>query len=525
MPIVEATELTAPDMNSIAYGVGAANFSVSPDGAHLAIVTRTASIRDGTNRYQLIVYGLAEVRRFVNSLQVARPQGRVVAEVTSHEAQLIPYAVREPRWISDDELSYIAEVNDDVAQIFSVNLRNQVVTQLTHSEDPVLTFDYASGTLAYVTLVQRTPAQLGRSFAVGTQGLNQVLYPRDPLLRGPAYQLFLRSRDARTPSAIGTPWDSNDGPPEVWLSPGGDYLISRRPVLDTRRLSAWARRHPLLRTHASNTKEFFSVEVASGTVTSLFDAPDGQNYGGYSVDVAWLSDGRVLIANTFANIDGHAGPLLLEYDTRSKGITWIADLSPVSYEGLQVIGSYAELTTTGGVSCFHLTSRAWNTAPCEDSRVALSSSPHAISLRIAQDANTPPQLAATDTATGASRSFTDLNPHFRTLDFGHVAPFSWSTRDGDQLHGGLLYPPDFVPGRRYPVVVQTYGYRDDIFALDHPRRIWSAFPAQALASREMLVLFLPDSEPQIEVHSASTSSIFEARQRRVRFIESAIFGR
>ena len=40
---------------------------------------------------------------------------------------------------------------------------------------------------------------------------------------------------------------------------------------------------------------------------------------------------------------------------------------------------------------------------------------------------------------------------------GSFAPVEWTTPDGLRLHGYVVYPPNFDPHRRYPLLVDLHG--------------------------------------------------------------------
>ena len=87
---------------------------------------------------------------------------------------------------------------------------------------------------------------------------------------------------------------------------------------------------------------------------------------------------------------------------------------------------------------------------------------------------------------GAKSLLLDPNPQFTHLAFGKVEAVSWLASDGHRVNGGLYYPPDYVAGTRYPLVIQTHGFSKEEFWIDGP--FPSAFAAQPLASKGMMVL-------------------------------------
>ncbi len=109
-----------------------------------------------------------------------------------------------------------------------------------------------------------------------------------------------------------------------------------------------------------------------------------------------------------------------------------------------------------------------------------------IRVVLKEDANTPPRIVVDDPRTGHDAVLFDLNPWLADVALGKVEVITWKAKDGHEVMGGLFYPPDYTPGRRYPLVIQTHGFLDHKFYLDGP---WSSgFAAQPLASRGILVL-------------------------------------
>jgi dipeptidyl aminopeptidase/acylaminoacyl peptidase len=52
---------------------------------------------------------------------------------------------------------------------------------------------------------------------------------------------------------------------------------------------------------------------------------------------------------------------------------------------------------------------------------------------------------------------THLNPEFGNYRMGQARLINWLSDDGDQLHGALLLPSDYQPGKQYPMIVWVYG--------------------------------------------------------------------
>jgi len=73
-----------------------------------------------------------------------------------------------------------------------------------------------------------------------------------------------------------------------------------------------------------------------------------------------------------------------------------------------------------------------------------------------QDATHAPDLWTLDTATGARRRLTDLNPQLARFRFSKPELFYFHNADGEEL-GALLYKPvDWEPGKKVPVITWVY---------------------------------------------------------------------
>jgi dipeptidyl aminopeptidase/acylaminoacyl peptidase len=112
-----------------------------------------------------------------------------------------------------------------------------------------------------------------------------------------------------------------------------------------------------------------------------------------------------------------------------------------------------------------------------------------LEIALDQDLNSPPRLYAVESKSNRKSLLCDLNPQFEELRFGRVEEISWSLPTGRRVTGGLYYPVDYVPGKKYPLVIQTHGWAPYYFMIDGP---WTtAFAAQVLSGKNIMVLQAP----------------------------------
>jgi dipeptidyl aminopeptidase/acylaminoacyl peptidase len=125
-----------------------------------------------------------------------------------------------------------------------------------------------------------------------------------------------------------------------------------------------------------------------------------------------------------------------------------------------------------------------------------------LQLLVRQGLNDRPTLWGRDIHTGASRQLWDPNPQFAAILFGAVSEYRWKDATGHDWVGGLVKPVGYIPGGRYPLVIQMYSFYPGQFMTDGTDP--TAFAARELASAGFMVLqiqkkpdTLTDADPQI----------------------------
>ncbi len=131
-----------------------------------------------------------------------------------------------------------------------------------------------------------------------------------------------------------------------------------------------------------------------------------------------------------------------------------------------------------------------------DALSALRKDEAPVRIEVRQGLNEPPTLHAVDVATGAERLILDVEPALRTHAFGRVENIDWIDRGGRTWAGRLHYPVGYVPGQRYPMVIQLVGddATTDFSLVGSEDFLGTAFAAQILANRGMAVLSIYNQE-------------------------------
>ncbi len=76
---------------------------------------------------------------------------------------------------------------------------------------------------------------------------------------------------------------------------------------------------------------------------------------------------------------------------------------------------------------------------------------------VGSTATRPSELWYQPNPTTAPRRLTHLNDAVAGLQLGKTEPVSWTGPDGWAQNGTLTYPPDYAPGKQYPLVLLVHG--------------------------------------------------------------------
>jgi dipeptidyl aminopeptidase/acylaminoacyl peptidase len=151
-------------------------------------------------------------------------------------------------------------------------------------------------------------------------------------------------------------------------------------------------------------------------------------------------------------------------DTQTDGVACLSDPDepPLRVRELRWLSDsrVAAVTAGSGPHIFERDGSQWKRS---SDKLALPVAPRALEVSIQQALDLPPAVFAKDVASGKEARIFDPNPQLAGIDLGSVEPYSWKDRHGRVIRAGLVKPPKLVPGRRYPLVIQTHGFRGDRF--------------------------------------------------------------
>lgn len=78
------------------------------------------------------------------------------------------------------------------------------------------------------------------------------------------------------------------------------------------------------------------------------------------------------------------------------------------------------------------------------------------------------------------------NPQLADVDIDEVSIYKWKDKEGRECQGGLLKPHGYVPGKRYPLLIQTHSFTP--YEFFNTGSTTTGNPGRALAARGVVIL-------------------------------------
>jgi hypothetical protein len=524
---IQMTRIAGSGLSRLYYtGASSSDFATfSPDRKRFVVVVKRGVLKENTNRYSMLLFP-------TNRAFDAPPPKVVISFESSSERE----GIKNVSWLRDnDTVLFLGERPGEMTQVYSVRCSSGRVEQLTHELRNVVAYSASEDgkRLAFAT---EYPVRNFKGAKALRDGLVVSGESLAPLILG--YQqvcceeIFVTQGGSAHRKPLHVQGRLLEDPVDLFLSPDGRYVALRtyvpkiadfprswnqytdpplRELLKQKetqdRDATFAERYELIDTRTDASRFLLDAPVSALTRSELTWSPDSRSV---IVTGVYLPL-EVNDPNEIAARRSHM--FTVEVRVSDSQITKIADqdLKFIGWDRdvLKFRTSRDENLSGSSVQVEHyrkLGSR-WQMLPGAD--VETDSLPEIVAD---QDLNQSPRIIAVDPRTGRRGLVWDPNPHFHEIAFGHVEEVTWTGGAGRTVHGGLYLPPDYVPDKRYPLVIQTHGFDPHGFWIDGP--FTTAFAAQALAAKGFIILQVPDS------HDAELTP--EEAPRMVKTYESAI---
>jgi dienelactone hydrolase len=535
---------TADDVELTRFGdsVAAPPVTFSPDGRYFVVTSERGRLDINRPESSLRVYRTEDVRSFLpqSSAKDEPSPFWVVNKSTYRDGPIIT----DVRWLADSTgIAFLVKTGSGNNQLFLGDMRRKDLQGLTEEDRNVTAFDVRSrGRFAY-TLSSRTLRNGGFEERdapqfVGTgRALSSIIFPEESTGESiwvhDLSELWVVIDGVRLPMM-----DRSSGRPlpihllgesALALSPDGRSVATALTVRSIPH--EWEALYPpplpsspyRIRAGAQNPEstngqrdvsEYVVIDVVTGKIKGLAHAPIGTSAAWWgAIHADWASDGQSLVlSDTFLppnpkHISAQSNrPCVVVADVVTDHVTCIERLEGESSStdgrgwryiygshfvpgsNRRVIVEYSEGVNALGSTTFDRgADGAWVVVP-KTNKSAVAA--ERIEVAIKQDLNNAPVVVASDDKNKLSRRIWNPNPQLDEIEMGDVVRFRWTDKYGRAWVGGLYKPPEYVPGKRYPLVIQTHGFVDREFSPSGA--FTTAFAAQELAANGFLVLQIND---------------------------------
>jgi hypothetical protein len=509
----------------------------SPDQQFFVVTSEKGRLDAGRPEATLRIYRVADIQGFLLSSDTRSAPPPAWAFTESRYADPQSSVVSNLRWLADSTGFAFLVVNEAGNQeLFLADLRTKVVRSITPADQFVtgftirdanhLVYSVPNPAIKEMRMRDRqSPSIVGTGRSLVDLLLLDDVVTRKVLDQCELWAILGNKRFRIENKSSGKPLlIYSEGVSALALSPNGRSLVTSLAVNDIP--ADWESKYPAprndfpMRIRAGHQdlnsfegrhaiSEFITIELASGDPKPLTNTPTGLRAGWSSNETAdWSRDGNsVLLSDTFMPPDAQMWgssptvPCVAVVDVASGRSTCVESqrLPPGGHVGCcdhYYVTGVQFLSDTGTrVRVEHAFSER-SARPVNYSRVADGSweaesdsvqlSDKRVEISVEQDLNTPPKLVAMDLNTHMRRVILDPNPQLKNVEIARASVYKWTDKAGRDWVGGLYWPPHYVPGRRYPLVIQTHGFDESRF---EPSGYFPvAFAAQALAASGIVVL-------------------------------------
>jgi len=462
----------------------------SSDGKRFVVVVRKGNLEKNMNEYSLLLFRTAEAFQF--------PKPEVLLTMSSSSNR---EAIFRPTWLDDnDTILFLGEKPHELRQLYSFKCSARELKKLTNHSTSILSFAANSRGSHIVILAQKQTASIitDRARREGIVISNQYL---PDLIAGTQDHLDDCDLLVKTKvSADFTPIKIKGNLPPthpVFLSPNGRYVVilPRMPVIPEN----WSEyKDDLLKRvlKGGSDLRYVLVDTEEGISQPLIDAPTSPS-GPY--EAAWLPDSRsIIISGIYLPLNvsdpdqrkaRQSSAFAAEIRVPSREVLPIAmrnDLKQPRFDskiGRLTFEFGHVVNGEPGRVAYRKIGASWEEEKFPSSDLGKGVD---LEIRLDEDPNTAPRIVAVNSQSHENHVLLDLNPQFRSIRLAAVQHITWKATDGHDVDGGLYRPPDYVPGKKYPLVIQTHGFNPDRFSMDG--RFTTAFAAQALANKGFFVV-------------------------------------
>jgi hypothetical protein len=464
----------------------------SPDGKQFVVLVRRGNIERNTNEFSLLLFRTADAFR--------SPSAEELITLSSSSNR---EAIKQPMWLDDnDTILFLGESLDEPRQLYSFKRGTKKLTKLTQSLTNILAYSATSRGDHVVILAEKPRVSLvgdevhRAGMVISNQAVTDLIAGAEDRAQADDCDLFVRSSVDGNFERVRLEGSLPPTHP-FYLSPDGSYLVVL-PRMSTPGENWLAYKDPLLQRllKGGTSLRWVLVDTERRTTQLLVDAPTDP-LGPY--DVTWSRDNKSIIVSAIylsLNVSDpvertarESGSFAAEIRIPSGEILPIAmrhDLKRPMFEVKHGRVTFEYGPVSNGEPkqiVYRKIAGHWQQEKGLGSAAPLGAD---VEIRLDEDLNTPPKVVAVNLKNHVRSTLFDLNPQFRNITLARVEHITWKATDGHDVDGGLYWPPGYVSGERYPLIIQTHGFNPAVFSMEG--RFPTAFAAQALANAGFFVV-------------------------------------
>ena len=506
----------------------------SPDLRHVALLSFFGDLERDQVVYRLWIYSADSIRKAASDS--IPPLARVERTTRRNRP-----AIADATWAPDGRSIYFLGEREGARQVTRLDLETGKVDVLTHSATDILAFGVGGGRVVYSAEVPRADVfPENDALVLGSQTIFDLLaVSHERAIGGGPYRTFVQRPGGEPSHLSDDPWPEAADHMLPYVSPDGRWAITTRIA---RALpDSWQRyanpneTFKFLRASDGSVpywvRQFVVQDLENRTMRPVVDAPLGlvAHFLGRERAVWLEGTPYVALVNTFLPLEGvppeevsrrEARPAIVLYEPSTGRTTRVMDIpgnSRTPSEMLEIrdvrwrkqdavleIALRDRKTNEESVRSFAIkgdvpvdlkTRRAGNDE---------------IELVVEEDYRTLPRVVAR--GSGKAVRIGPANEQLAGKPLDRVELVDWTDRTGRRWQGGLHLPPGYDPKRRYPLVIQTYGFRSTAFRFDGAPL--TGYAARALASEGMLVVQAPidisaGAKTEGQVHQAMIEGLID----------------
>jgi hypothetical protein len=512
---------------------------MSSDGRYFFFVTTKGVLDTNQLVSQLWLLDAAEVRQYLAGARLSAPVPRLLFKAlgTPHALRANSYTslITKPQWSSDSaSILFLREEANGMRRLFDVPIKRAAARAATRRGENIEDFVESKGSILYFSEngtdapSRKEDRQVGLGGAKRLTGLSltAILHPEE-LVRPESISIprdlwLVRKQQAPERLNVNEGTDQWHVPSVLAnnfhpvLSPDGKAVIAAMPAKSLPK--AWLGLHfdsdvytyDKLKIDKDPTGTIWSwpwqyvyIDVKTKATFPLVNAPSAMQSVNYDPFlVGWSPDGkRVLFTNSFLPVDQRK-----DNTSCAVGVFTVADHSVDCVVGNRFPQRESHLMSAAFDGSGHEIAVTWSAEGKLETQRFQEDSGHwieqtgavrplqterGLSVLVKQDLDIRPSLWALDEATGREKFLWDPNPQLVGVPLGDASVYRWKDATGYQWAAGLVRPPGYVAGRRYPLVIQTHGFNNPHeFLVDGSYT--TGFAARALAAAGFLVVQMGD---------------------------------